>query len=184
MTATGNAPRSAFVTSLAWGFIVLAAITLLLALVQGLVFMVVTAGIDVEIVIRNAREAGLMPEALAVLFRSMRWILVSVLLLSVVTLVAGYGLLLRKRWARIAIIVMLWLGAVANLAGLWLQYRILDDAAMVEFLVTLVATAGLQADEIGQGAMISSAVIAIVFTWLFAWTAIRLASKEFSNEFN
>ena len=178
-----SAPRSAFVTSLAWSFIVLGALGVLMALFQMLMYAMTMAVVDMETVISEAKSAGVMPDAVAVVFRYMLWILVSTLGLSILTLAGSVALLQRKEWARLLFIVLLWLGAALNLAGLWLEYVLLNGAPMQEMMKSMTAEAGVPAEGMMQSVMIFSSLVAIVFALLFAWAAIRLNAKEIRNEF-
>jgi len=184
MNDPGPVPRSAFVTSIAWSFIVLAGLGIVWALLQNIVFSVMVGTVDIETVINDARSAGVMPDALAVVFRHMGALLLLTLLLSVLTLVASIALLKRRNWARLAFIVMMWLGVAGNLGGLWLQYQMLEGAPMQAMLKTITADAGVPMDGLVQSVEIVSALVAIVFAVLFAWTAIRLNAQEIKNEFS
>ena len=184
MNDPGPAPRSAFVTSIAWSFIVLAGLGIVWAVLQNIVFNLLVGTLDIEAVINDARSAGVMPDMLALVFRYMRWLLLLTLMLSVLTLIASIALLRRRNWARLAFIVMMWLGVAGNLVGMWLQYQVLSGAPMQEMLKTLTAAAGIPMDGLIQSVQIVSALVAIVFAALFAWTAIRLDSQEIKNEFS
>jgi hypothetical protein len=184
MNDPGPVPRSAFVTSIAWSFIVLAGLGIVWALLQFIVFNVVVGTLDIETVINDARSAGVMPDMLALVFRHMRWLLLLTLMLSVLTFIASIALLRRRNWARLVFIVMMWLGVAGNLGGLWLQYQMLSGAPMQEMLKTMTGAAGIPMDGLVQSVQIVSALVAIVFAALFAWTAIRLDSQEIKNEFS
>ncbi len=185
MTDPRPAPRSAFITSLAWSFIILAAFGVLIGLLQNIMFNVMLGTMDIEVVIKDASAAGVMPEFMAVIFRHMRALLAITLALSLLTLFAAIALLKRRNWARIVFVVMMWLSAAGNLGGLWLQYQILNSASMQEMMksMNVVSGAATSMDGLIQGAMWFSALIAVVFAALFAWVAIRLSSREIKNEF-
>jgi hypothetical protein len=176
-------PRSAFVTNIAWSFIVLAGLAIVWALLQNVVFNVLVGARDIEAVISDARSAGVMPDMLALVFRHMRSLLLLTLALSVLTFVASIALLKRRNWARLVFIVMMWLGVAGNLGGLWLGHEVLAGAPMQEMLKTLTAAAGIPMEGLVQDMQMASVLIAIVFAALFAWTAVRLSSQEIKNEF-
>jgi hypothetical protein len=177
-------PRSAFVTSIAWSFIVLAGLGIAWALLQNIVFNVMVGTLDIETVINDARSAGAMPDMLALVFRNMRWLLLLTLILSVLTLIASIALLRRRNWARLAFIVMMWLGVAGNLGGLWLQYQLLSGAPVQEMLKTMTGAAGIPMDDLVQSVEVVSALVAVVFAALFAWAAIRLNLQEIKDEFS
>lgn len=184
MNDPGPVPRSAFVTGIAWSFIVLAGLGIVWALLQNIVFNVLVGTHDIETVISDARSAGVMPDMLALVFRHMRSLLLLTLVLSVLTFVASIALLRRRNWARLVFIVMMWLGVAGNFGGLWLQFQLLSGAPMQEMLKSLTAAAGVPMDGLVQSVQMVSALVAIVFAALFAWTAIRLNAQEIKNEFS
>ena len=184
MSDAHPAPRSSFVTSLAWSFIILAAFGALIGLLQNIMFNVMLGTMDIEVVIKDASAAGVMPEFMAVIFRHMRVLLAVTLALSLLTFFAAIALLKRRNWARIVFIVMMWLGVAGNLGGLWLQYLMLKSTPMQEMMKSLnVGGAAMSMDGLIQGAMWFSALIAVIFAALFAWVAVRLSSSDIKKEF-
>ena len=185
MSDAHPAPRSSFVTSLSWSFIILAAFGALIGLLQNIMFNVMLGTMDIEVVIKDASAAGVMPEFMAVILRHMRVLLAVTLALSLLTFFAAIALLKRRNWARIVFIVMMWLGVAGNLGGLWLQYQMLNSASMQEMMksMNVVSGAATSMDGLIQGAMWVSALIAVVFAALFAWVAVRLSSRDIKQEF-
>ena len=115
--------RSLFVTITAWVFIVLATLGTVAALVQN-------AGISA--LSSQAALAGStlqQPLVTGWLLAYMPWVMGAGLALSVATLSAAVGLLLRLEWARRVFIALLGVAIVVNLGGLWLQQ---------EFMLSLV----------------------------------------------
>lgn len=109
--------RSWFVTLTAWIFIVLAA----LACAAGVVQQATLAswGPDWQ----ASLNAEPLPALSGLLMAYMSWVLGAAVLMSVATLVAAAGLLMRMEWARLSFIGLMLLAIVANLAGLWLQHE-------------------------------------------------------------
>jgi hypothetical protein len=112
--------RSLFVSVTAWVFIALGVAASALALIQGAATASLLPGIALGLDARPLQGfAGL-------LAAHVPWVTGVALALSIATLAAAIGLLLRLEWARRAFIVVVMLAMVANLAGLWLQQELLQ----------------------------------------------------------
>ena len=112
--------RSLFVTLTAWAFIMLSALATASALVQN---AVVTS--------LPGLAAGQPPVLTGLLVAYLPWVVGGSLVLSVSTLAAAIGLLLRLEWARRCFIGLLVLAIVGDLAGLWLQQELMLSLADV-----------------------------------------------------
>lgn len=164
--------RSIFVTAVAWFFIVLAGSAAALAVLRQAEMGAVMAGL--------AATGGVAPFLMAYL----PWVMGAGVLLSLATAAAAVGLLLRLEWARRALIALLVVALVANLAGLWLQH------AMVQAVVdTALGRAALPHDarEVVGGFVTASRVMGALMTLavsgLLGWVAVRLCSDSIRREF-
>ena len=117
------AAAAAFVTPLAWISLVLAALGTAWALAQLLVGLMVP-----DTAMADLAAQGLVPPLLAGLFEWRNVLALAMLALSLALLVAAWGLLRRREWARLAFIVLLLLGALANFAGLAMIDPLFDSA--------------------------------------------------------
>ncbi len=164
--------RSVFVTTVAWVFIVLA----LLAATSALV--------------RNAAADSLLaslpaPRGLAQLLAAyLPWVMGAGLALSLATLAAAIGLLLRMDWARRVFIGLLIVAIAANLGGLWLQHE------LVQSLVSSTlsrAPMPSQALDVFGGFVTASRVMGALVTLgtclLLGWIIRRLMSSAVRQEF-
>src|SRR6188768_3840434 len=106
--------RSTFVTVLAWTFIVLGAFSTLISIVQGLlVFFLFPFEQAQAAAIAAYRQQGVLPIALALL-ANVHWFFVLFVAVSVATLIAAIGLLVRKDWGRLLFIALMVFGIAWN----------------------------------------------------------------------
>lgn len=164
--------RSVFVTTVAWVFILLA----LLAAASALV--------------RNAAADSLLaslpaPRGLAQLLATyLPWVMGAGLALSLGTLAAAIGLLLRMDWARRAFIGLLIVAIVANLAGLWLQHELVQSLVSSTLSRAPMPT---QALDVFGGFVTASRVMGALVTLstcvLLGWIIRRLMSSSVRQEF-
>lgn len=164
--------RSVFVTTVAWVFIVLALVAATSALV------------------RNAAADSLLaslpaPRGLAqVLATYLPWVMGAGLALSLGTLAAAIGLLLRMDWARRAFIGVLVVAIAANLAGLWLQHELVQSLVASTLSRAPMPT---QALDVFGGFVTASRVMGALVTLgtclLLGWIIRRLMSTAVRQEF-
>jgi hypothetical protein len=166
--------RSLFVTITAWFFIVVS----LLATVSAVVQQASTGSI---VALHPVQP---LPLVTGFLVGYLPWVLGAGLALSLATLAASIGLLLRLDWARQVFIGLLVVAIVANLAGLWLQHEV------VQSLVTSTLKSSplppTAADVFG-GFVTASRVLGVAMTLaacaLLAWIIRRLMSQPIRQEF-
>jgi hypothetical protein len=170
--------RSLFVSVTAWVFILLGAAISALALIRG------------------ASTASLLPNlALSIggkplhglsglLAAHMVWVAGVTFALSVATLAAAIGLLLRLEWARRAFIVVVVLAIVTNLGGLWLQQELLQgliDHTLSRAPLPLEA-AGLFGG-FATAARAAAVTLSVATCLLLAWVIQRLNTPSVKQEF-
>lgn len=167
--------RSLFVTITAWIFIVVAALTALSALVQNAAAGSLTAGMQ---------AAPGLPLLSRLLVAYFPWVVGASLALSLATLIAAAGMLMRLDWARRAFIGLLIVALVGNLAGLWLQQEVVQS-----LVSTTLSRAPLpaQAVEVFGGFVTASRVMGALVTLgacaLLVWVIRRLMSPMIRQEF-
>jgi hypothetical protein len=113
--------RSLFVTITAWVFIALALLSCASALVQHLSLAAWAPALAV------VGQGQPLPLLTGLLLGYLPWVVGAGLVLSIATLAAAIGLLLRLEWARRIFIGLLAVAIVANLAGIWLQQEVLQS---------------------------------------------------------
>jgi hypothetical protein len=170
--------RSLFVTVTAWVFIVLGLLASASALVQNATALSLPGQI--------ALAGTPVPQPLLTgwLLAYLPWVVGAGLVVSVATLVAAVGLLLRHEWARCTFIGLLGVAIVVNLAGLWLQQEVmlsLVDATLQR------ATLAPQVAGVFGGFVVAARSMAVLVTLaacaLMAWIAWRLTQPMVRQEF-
>ncbi|MDQ7743883.1 hypothetical protein [Hydrogenophaga pseudoflava] len=175
---TTPAPRSTFVTTLAWLMIVPSALGVLMSTLQSiLVFTMLPMD---QMVLPPADQMAQMPAFAVFMLEHMRAVMVAFWLLTVLALASGIGLLKRREWARLVVIALLALSIVMNLGGLYVQQS---------FLSAIPATADAppefreQFESMASTMWTASLAMALVFSGVSAWLIWRLASAPVKAEF-
>ena len=165
--------RSLFVTLTAWVFIALAGLATASALVQ-----------NAALASLPAVAVDKLPLGVGLLVAYLPWVLAGSVLLSVATLAAAIGLLLRLEWARRAFVGLLVLAIVGDLAGLWLQQELM--LALADQALARVSLPQPAAQVFG-GFVVSARVMAGLLMLggcaALAVTARRLMSPAVRQEF-
>jgi hypothetical protein len=179
MTQTFNVgSRSLFVTITAWVFMVLA----LLASASAVVQTAEVSSLPGQIALSGAPlpQPGLTGWLLAYL----PWVVGTGLVVSVATLVAAGGLLLRLEWARRTFIALLLVAIAANLAGLWLQQEVM--LSLVDATLQRSALPPQVAGVFG-GFVVAARSMAVLVTLIgcggLGWIAWRLTQPLIRQEF-
>ena len=170
--------RSLFVTTTAWVFIVLAALTSVSALVQNAAVASLMPGLHL------ATDRNPLPLLTGLLLGYLPWVVGTGLVMSLATLASAIGLLLRLDWARRSFIALLVVAIVANLLGLWLQHEVVQS--VVSNTLSSVAIPQ-QALGVFGGFVTAARVMAVLMTLvgcaLLGWIIRRLMSPTVRQEF-
>ena len=170
--------RSAFVTAIAWLFIVLAALASTSALVQNAAVASLMPGL------RLASERDPLPLLTGLLIGYLPWVVGTGLVMSLATLASAIGLLMRLDWARRTFIGLLVIAIIANLLGLWLQQEVVQS--VVSNTLSSVAIPQ-QALGVFGGFVTAARVMAVAMTLvgcsLLGWIIRRLMSASVRQEF-
>src|SRR6476620_2610152 len=116
------APRSTFVTVLAWIFIFLAGFATLVSILQNAMVNFMFPAGEMDAAFEQVGSSERLPGFVTFMLRNMRLVFVFFLLVCVASLASSIGLLLRRGWARIAFIAIMILGVAWNLAGVALSF--------------------------------------------------------------
>jgi hypothetical protein len=170
--------RSLFVTITAWVFIALSALASVSALLQNAALASFAPGFAV---VGNVQP---LPLLTGLLMGYLPWVVGAGLVMSLATLAAAVGLLMRLEWARRTFIILLALAIVANLAGLWLQQEVLQS-----LVTATVGTAPLPPQAAGVfGGFVTATRVGAVLVSLGACALLvaiirRLMSPMVRQEF-
>jgi len=175
------APRSGFVTRLAWTSIALAGFATLIALVQNIIFSLTSPLAEMREMMRTA-DSQPMPAFARFMFDNLRLIFVSFLVLSALTLVSAIGLLKRKNWARLVFIGVMVLGVLWNLGAIAAPFFLFFSSFSPVF-DHMPADFRDRFDLIWKAMTAFTLMIAVAVAALFAWIIKRLVSHEIGQEF-
>jgi hypothetical protein len=168
--------RSIFVTITAWVFIALAAMACVSALLQNAALAAWMGPV--------AGDVQPLPLLTGLLMGYLPWVVGAGLAVSIATLAAAIGLLLRLDWARRAFIGLLAFAIVANLLGLWLQQEMLQS--VVQSTISRAPLPPAAADLFG-GFVTATRAMAVAVTLaacaLLGWIIRRLMSPAVRQEF-
>jgi hypothetical protein len=179
--ATIAPAKSAFITALAWVFIVLGGFATLISVLQNIMIAVLMPMDEMAKVAEQARNDEHMPWFAAMMFQHMRLFFLAFLVVCSTTLAGAIGLLLRKNWARILFIALMALGILWNVAAM---------VFTVVFVTSLPVPPGSPAgfadqfETMSRIMMAFNIVLAIAFTALFGWILKRLMSDDIRREFS
>ncbi len=166
--------RSAFITVVAWIFIVLSGL--------GMLELGILLFVPLQSLMPPAQmHVGEVPQNPELFVAYLRGMFLMGFVLGTWVLVSSIGLLLRKNWARISYIIMMILGIG------WSSMYLL----MGIFVIVMVQTVGLQSNPtLPPGARaVASAFMAIlmifgaVFVALYGWILVKLLSESVRKEF-
>jgi hypothetical protein len=170
--------RSLFVTVTAWVFIVLG----LLASVSALVQNATASSLPGQVALTSTPLPY--PLLTGWLLAYLPWVVGAGLLVSVATLAAAIGLLLRLEWARRSFIVLMGVAIGINLGGLWLQQELmlsLVDASLHQAVMPPVL------EGVFGGFVVATRSMAMLVTLagcaMLGWIAWRLTLLPIRQEF-
>lgn len=173
------AQRSSFVTAVAWIFIALAAMFLLISLLQNAMVHLLFP-MD-EMRAQLAREGQAMPSGVRWMLEHIAWLFAGFALVSAWALAVSIGLLKRRNWARIGFIALMLFGILYQFAGLALQWSMLADMGLVganappQFAQRFEAMRNLM---LGFGVLMG-----VAFGGLFGWLAWKFMQPAVVAEF-
>lgn len=172
-------PRSAFVNTLAWIFIILAGFATCTGILQNIMIWTVFPREQMSLAMQQAEKAPHFPPVMQFMFSHFDLFFLFFLLVSATALVAAIGLLKRKNWARLAFIALMGLGIAWNVAGLAVQFTMLEQ--MPELAGQGVPQEFTTMLRIMQ---VFSVVMVLAFCTLFVWLIRKLRSAPIRAEFD
>ena len=179
------ADRSDFVTVLAWIFIGLGGLSTLMSVAQYIMFNFMMSIGQMQDAMNGATTRADLPPTAEFMFGHFRQLIGAFFLLSLITLIASFGLLRRWNWARLVFICLMALGIVWNLAGLVLQRVVMSSMLSTMPMLPPNASPDFRAqfESMMTGMQILAGIFALGFSILFGWIIKRLMSTEIRREF-
>lgn len=173
-----NTPvKSGFITALGWTLVAFSGMGTMVSILQNIMLHTIFAGAGFD------RAIASMPPDTPWVFRLMmsNFAVFFALMLgvAVITLIASIGLLLRKNWARVTMIVLM-IGSIASqLIGLLAQFSMMGH--MRQQFAAAPGAPDMGAFFVAMA--VFSAIFGLGFCFLFGWIAKRLMSPEIAAEF-
>lgn len=170
--------RSLFVSVTAWVFIVLGAVASVSTLIQNAALASLVPGFQLTV------DTHSLPLLSGLLVAHLPWVAGIGAVLSVATVAAAIGLLLRLEWARRVFIALSVLAIVGNIAGLWLQQELLQS-----LIDSTLSRSALPREAIGvfggfaTAARVSAVAVSLGACALLGWIIRRLTSQGVRQEF-
>lgn len=178
MTRDLSTQRSAFITVLAWTFIILAGSATFLSIMQNIMFSQMFSPPSPRQALIEQNGLQDTPIIVRLIFRHFSIYICSILLAFATTLVSAIGLLKRKNWARRLSIGLIALAICATLMGFGLQF-IFDPLFQ-----------GLPPEEIppeftSMMNMMKMVMFIVTFTTTscLVWLILKLTSPKIKQEF-
>jgi len=172
--------RSLFVTVTAWVFILLGVCAALSALTHASALAALLPRTHLPGDAPQATFGGLA----GLVITYLPWVLIAALVLSVATVVAAVGLLLRQNLARQVFIGLMALAIAANVIGLWMQYEVVQ--AVVDSTLGKSQLPAQFVDVFGgfvTAARVMAAIVTAGVCLVLAWIIRRLRSSGVRQEF-
>lgn len=169
--------RSAFVTVLAWIFIVLSGFGTMISLLQNIMVQIMFNAPEMEKSLQTLPPGA--PPFVAFMISHFQLFFFATFVLTAVTLVASIGLLKRRNWARLYFVAFMILGIVWNFGSLALQFTMLSS--MQSSFPSVPNAPDMKPFMMVMAAM--SVLLALGFSALFGWIAKRLLAPAVAAEF-
>jgi len=168
--------RSAFVTAIAWIFIVLAGFSTLMSILQNIMVALVFPVAEMQEAASQVENLPGVPWFASWMFSHFQLFFLFFLVVSATTLTAAIGLLKRRNWARVLFVTLMAIGIAWNIAGVVLMFFL--------FWTFADMVPGENAGFMFKVMLAFNTFIVAAFVFLFSWIIKRLVSEEIRREFN
>jgi len=170
--------RSQFVTKLAWAFIAMSVLGMLVAIAQNLMVHMLMP--ELESAMAQARTTPGAPPFAGMLLGGLRDAFAFGMLTTACMLAASIGLLRRNNVARLAFITFLVLAIAWNVVGLGMQAVLFSHMPVQEF----AQEGGLDMRPMFRAIFAFGVLLAVVIAGVFGWIIKRLTSPAIRAEFH
>jgi len=172
------AEKSKFVTVVAWIFIVVAGFATFISILQNIMINLMFPIEKMTEALNEAEAQEHIPFLFRFLFSNIRIFFFGFLVISATTFVSAIGLLKRKNWARIIFIIILSLGILWNISGLFMQHL------MFSSMPELPNQEGVNQFKVMMNIMrVFTLIMAIGISILFGWIIKKFTSQRIKAEF-
>ena len=165
--------RSRLINSIAWCLVLSAGLMALATFFQAFTLFFLVPQEQTDLAVQQVRSMNLASDTMLLMLGNIRWIVLSVFLLSLLLLGVGVALLERKDWARKTVIVFLVLSIFAMAPAFFLN----SDPAALSLPINDEMRA--QLSLLIRALLVTNAIFCAVHAWL-AW---KLTRPEILAEF-
>jgi len=176
------APRSSFVTAVAWVFIVLSGFATFISLLQNIMLAFMPQDLFNQ-ALQDTTFTHAMPSAGRFMFAHFHAMVLAMFGVVATTLLSSIGLLRRSNWARLVFIGLLALGVLYNIVVLFVQQAMVSSFNAPFAADTALGAAGHQVQEMMQGMRVAMIVFELAFAAIFVWIIVKLVSPSIRAEF-
>lgn len=175
-------PKSAFVTVVAWIFIVFSGFVTFISILQNLMVMLMPRGLFTQ-ALQDTTFTRAMPAGPRFMFAHFQLMVALMLVICIATLISAIGLLRRQNWARIIFVGILGLGVAYNIAALFFQQTMMRSFGGGFPADSAFGPSAQQFQHVLSTMRATMFVFAIAFVALFCWIIVKLLSAPIRAEF-
>lgn len=181
MDVAGKAPRSTFVSVVAWIFIALSGFGVLISILQNLLIGFMVSQEEFMAAFNNAEQEP-MPAFMIFFIENIQLIMLLSLVLVILLLAASIGLLMRKNWARKTFIVYMFISCLYMVVGSILQGFWMNEMMGLQgFNTNNAAPSSFM--ELMQAMQYMVIVFNVGIGLIFGWLGWKLMRPEIKAEF-
>lgn len=180
MSTENKLQKSTFVTALAWIFIVLTGFSTFMTAAQNIMVRLMFTDSQMHKMQSQSQASEQIPAVAQFMLNHFDLFFLAAFLISLTMLVAAIGLLKRKNWARLTFIIILTLGIIWNLAGIFIQQIFMSD---IPLDANTPEEFRKHWETMHTFMTIFTIVFALLITSLFGWIIRKLMSPPIVNEF-
>ena len=176
------APKSTFVTVVAWIFIAFSGFATFISLLQNLMVAIMPKSL-LNQALQDTTVTRTMPAGARFMFSHFQVMVLVMFIVCVATLVSSIGLLRRHNWARLVFIALLGLGVLYNVSAIVLQRSMTSSFAAPFPADSAFGPAAQQFQQMFAAMKVTMFVFEIGFAALFCWIIVKLISAPIRAEF-
>jgi hypothetical protein len=188
MPSSTPAPKSTFVTVVAWVFIVQSGLATFISVLQNVMIGFMRRAF-VNGPMQDTGFDAIVPSGARFVFAHIQLLVLLLFLVCLATLVSSIGLLGRRNWARLAFIGLLGFGIVYIVAALFLQQSMISafhNSIPIGSMFAADSTFRQTGQQMAQMLVVMSIsmfVLAVGLAVVFAWIIAKLVSPPIREEF-
>jgi len=166
--------KSNFIDVMGWGSLVMSGLSLLTSIPQMMVTNALTgdAGLDLSMI--SGMEN--MPPVVGTIFENMLAVTMISIIFNLLVFISSIALLKRKEWARLFFIVMMVIGLLWMIYGIWTMVPMIESISQMDIGIE-------DTQSIVDGVMIMVGLISILMLGLYWYVIKKMMSDDIKAEF-